>query len=1069
MLSRVHRLTAACVAALAVMSSPVRADIDLSETPLFLSAGVTPNLMLLFDNSGSMNNIIWDDGFDPSETYTDWSRSCGNNGSSSCWDATDGNVFLDDLVRGDCPSNYRQGRRSNGNRRCLRLPDPVGGEDTRYNGNYLNYLFQTYASNCPNSGSCSSRSVNLTGGTIPDETRLSTAKDVSQSLIDDNDELRWGLARFNPPSNNNSGPGGRVIANCGADIDDLQDEIDDLSANSNTPLAETYYEITRYFRGLGSNYNSGVSYTSPIQYRCQKSFVVVVTDGFPTYDNSFPNDDPADVADPARALPNWDNRSPATATSDYPLFPQYSDGFGPSGDEGDEGYRLYLDDLAKFGYDVDARPDGNDLTGVSFNDASFATQRLQTFTVGLALNNQMLRDAAIYGDGKAYTANNATQLRESLQDAINQIASVTSAAASVATNSTRLTIDTAIYQARFATGDWSGQLLALPVSLDGSVDAPLWDAAQAMPAFGSRTLLTYDPTAANNRGRRFEWNQLNANQQAALNRNRAGTADGNGQARLAWLRGDRSNEGDAGLGFRTRSAVLGDIVNSDPAFAGQQDFGFDELPGSEGSSYAAYRASAAYRSRPATIYVGANDGMMHAFRASDGVELFGYVPAPLYGRLSALTDPLYNSNHEYYVDGSMRVLDAHIGGSWKTVLVGGLGGGGRGVFALDVSDPAGFVAQDVLWEFTSAQDADMGHSYPQPTIARLNDGTWVAVVANGYNSGSGEAVLFLIDLADGSVVRKFETGASGDNGLSSPIPVDIDDDRITDLIYAGDLKGNLWKFDLKSSSRSDWKIAYGTAASPEPLFVACSGDPCTSANRQPITARPEVGRNDPSVTGHDGYIVYFGTGRYFAEGDNNNGGLTNTFYGIYDTDIAAISAGIDGRDDLLEQRVLATLTASFDGRSEDVRVTTDNTPDGAHRGWYLDLPASGERQVSTPILRGGSIIFTTLIPNTAACGFGGDSFLMEIDALTGSRRESTPFDLNRDTAFDDGDTVVIDGQRYVVSGRRSREGIIKTPAIIAAATFEVKLASGTTGGIDTTIEPPAGITPGGRLSWRQMQ
>ncbi|MFA5940631.1 MAG: PilC/PilY family type IV pilus protein [Sinimarinibacterium sp.] len=1056
----VLRLIAALFVAMGATGSAY-AQIALSDTPLFLSTSVTPNVMLLFDNSGSMDNMIWADSFDPGAAYTDWSRSCNSN--NSCWSASSGNVFLSNVPKGNCPNGYKQGRRSSGTRRCLRLPDPIGSGNTRYNGAYLNYLFETYGQNCPASGSCSSKSVDLTTGTIPLDTRLMTAKDVSTTLVSDNSELRWGLSRFNQPDGNNNAPGGRVVQNCGASIASISSGISGLNADSNTPLAETFYEITRYFRGLSSHYNSGVSYTSPIQYRCQKNFAIVVTDGFPTYDNSFPTDDPDDATDTARALPNWDNLAPSTAQSDYPLFPQYSDGFNPSGSEGNEAYTLFLDDMAKFGYDTDLRTSGNDLTGTSYNDTGFRVQRLQTFTVGLALNNQMLRDAADYGGGKAYTANTSAQLREALQRTIKEIAAVTSAAASIATNSTRLTADTAIYQARFRTGDWSGQLLSLPIKADGQVGDPLWDAAQQMPAAAVRLITTYDSTAPNP-GKRFEWNQLNAAQQDALGRNTAGTADGNGEARLNYLRGDRGNEG-AGLNFRVRGSVLGDIVNSDPAFVGQQNYGFDALPGSEGSSYKSFRQSAAYLSRPSMIYVGANDGMLHGFRATDGRELLAHVPSQVYARLSALTDLAYNDNHQYLVDGSTKTLDAHVGGSWKTILVGALGGGGRGVFALDVTDPATFGTGSLMWEFTSAQDVDMGYSYAQPTIARLEDGHWVAVVANGYNSSNGHAVLFVLDLEDGSVLKKFDTGVGGNNGLSSPIPVDIDGDRITDLIYAGDLQGNMWKFDVRGNSSADWKIGFGTAASPQPLFTACSDDPCTSSNRQPITARPEVGLNKADVSGYDGFVVNFGTGRYFAVGDNTATSQTNTFYGIFDLDNGAGTSGIDGRNDLLRQEVIAVRTLSFpNGITEDVRVTSANSLNG-ERGWYLDLPLTGERQVSTPILRNGSIIFTTLIPNTAACAFGGDSFLMEVNALTGSRLDETPFDLNRDRAFNEDDYA--DG--LPVSGRRSSAGIIKTPAIISAAGFEIKLASGTTGGIDTTYEQPPGPDVGGRLSWRQMQ
>jgi type IV pilus assembly protein PilY1 len=1080
---------AALALALTGFASIAYGEIPLAQTPLFLSTSVTPNVMLLFDNSGSMDNIMWPAGYNPATTYPDWSRD---------WDPGDGNVFLDDLSGSGCSGGRKRGRKpptsNQGTTKCLLLPDPVGNGNTRYNGNYLNYLFETYANN-----------TNLTAAnTIPQQTRMTVARNVATDLISENADLRWGLASFYPPNpgspartasgctgNNPTheacGPGGRIDAFCGATTANLVERINAYTSNSNTPLAETYYEITRYFRGLSSYYTNNLSFPSPVQYRCQKNFVIVLTDGFPTHDTDIASNDPDAVADPIRSLPNWDNVSPTTSAGTYPIFPQYSDGFQPSGDRSSEGYSLYLDDLAKFGYDIDLRKGGVDDTGVSYDDPEFAVQRLQTYTVGLALNNQMLQDAAEYGRGRSFTANTSEQLLTALTAAVNDIEGQTSAAASVATNSTKLTADTAVYQARFSTGDWSGQLRALPITLTGEIGDPLWDAADGIPAPAQRSIFTYNAEAASNRGRPFQWTAnantgINNTQKAALNRNAAGVVDNHGQLRLNYLRGVQANEaaGSTPL-FRTRTSLLGDIVNSDPAFVGRQDYGFERIGGAEGSSYQAYRASNAYVSRPPMIYVGANDGMVHAIRADTGPlggrEVFAYVPNLIFDKLSALTATDYNQNHRYYVDGPLRVLDAYFGNQWHTILVGGLGGGGRGVYALNVTNPESFEGpgrSDVLWEFGAGQDADMGFSYPQPTIARLANGQWAAIVANGYNSGNGRAVLFVINLSTGNLIRKFDTLVGNDNGLSSPVPVDLDGDRITDVVYAGDLKGNLWKFDLRSQNPAEWSIAYSDSGVPRPLFTACTAALCTAANRQPITARPEVGLKTDNI--EDGVVVYVGTGRYFAASDNTTGGNANSFYGIFDADDLPVGSSPPDitRADLLEQRVLGAVTRDFDGQVEEVRITTDNELDEQDQGWYIDLPLPGERQVSQPILRNGSIIFTTLIPNTAACSFGGTSFLMEIDALSGSRLDTTPFDLNRDGSFDEEDYATItleDGTTLTapVSGRRSTQGIIKTPAIIAAPGFEIKVASGTAGGIDTTIEAPQGATTGRRLSWRQTQ
>jgi type IV pilus assembly protein PilY1 len=1097
---RISGKLAALVAGILIgASQPAAAAISIAQVPLFIAAGVTPNVMILFDNSGSMDNVMWNPAFDPTATVPSWApmidHDC-NTGTAlrQAWTQADGNLGLSTLISANyrgtcagstntaptCPSNHVRGR--NGLvTKCLRLPDPVGG-NTRYNGKYLDWLFQNYGT--PTTVLLPT-TTDLRGGVIiPNRTRIDVARTVATNVVTANANLRIGLTRFNPPAAD-AGPGGRVIADCGVTTATLTTAISGLTASTNTPLAEAYYEVTRYFRGLPSQWNAGVTYTSPIQYRCQKNFVVVITDGFPTWDSVFPNNDPADTADAGRALPNWDGLAPTTTAAMFPDFPQYSDGT-LTGSAATEGFSLYLDDLAKFGYDIDLRTTGNDLTGVSYNETGkFQQQNLVTYTIGLTVNNQMMADAAQYGNGVYYQANDEDQLTKALQAAFADIEARTSSASAVATNSTRFSSETFIFQARFATSNWAGELLAFPILSDGSIGTRAWNAADEIPDAADRAIYTYDPTAgAGSRGREFEWDELNSDQQDELDQDASGDDDDLGEERLAYLRGDRSDEAPSGAGFRTRSTatVLGDIVNSDPAFVAAQDFGFDKLPGSEGGSYKAFRS--AKTSREAMVYVAANDGMLHAFRADDGVERFAYIPDAVIPQLRFLTDTSFNTSHRLLNDGGPRALDAYLGGSWKTILLGSLGGGGRGIYALDVTDPDDFDTGSIMWEFTSAQDSDLGVAIPQPTIARLNNGDWAAIVANGYNSGSGEAKLFILNLATGAIIREIGTGVSGDNGLSSPIPVDVDGDRIADYVYAGDLKGNLWKFDLTATSAGSWGVAFNVSGAPAPLWTACSSDPCTTSNRQPITARPEVGINPPA-----GFMVYFGTGRYFAVGDNSAAsGGDNTFYAIRDrndkqTATPTRPSGL--RSKLVEQELIAEIegaefvndlgtapTADDVTFVSDIRVTSRKAILDDDDGWFFDLPSTGERQVSTPILRNGRIIFTTLIPSGDACSAGGTSWLMEMDALSGGRLSFSPFDLNEDGVFDQADfvTVILGGEevRVPTSGIRSTEGIIKTPAIITLSRDrETKKASGSSGGI-FGVDENAGDQRG-RMSWREVE
>lgn len=1011
------------------------ADLSVSQVPLFVSASVEPNVMLLIDTSGSMDNIIWAEEYDPETVYEDW---------SSGWSPTDGNVFLYNL--NETSDGYR-GRR-NGVTKRLKLPDPVGSERTRYSGNYLNYLFETY-----------DHGTDLRNGQIPSDYRMNVARTVASDLVANTGGMRFGVARFYGPFSQAYGHGATIDRACGSSTAELQSTIEGYASTTNTPLAEALYEVTRYFRGMSSYYHGNTQYTSPIQYRCQKNFTIVITDGLPTYDTSFPSNDPADPDD---RLPDWDGLSPDTDETDYPNFPPFSDGFQPDGGQADEGYSLYLDDIAKFASDTDLRTGGNDAFGKSFDAEDFPKQNLNTYAIGFSIDNQMLEDAASAGDGQYFTANNASELQDKMRDAIADIQGRISSSSSVATNSTRLDTDTLVFQGRFNSEDWSGDLMALAIEANGAVGDEVWRASQNVPAVAARKIMTWDPAAVDAQGtpapagKDFLWDALNTSQKAHLNKDEQGTADALGSARLAYLRGDRQGEQSNGGGFRNRAHPLGDIVNSDPFFVANPDYGYARLPGDAGTNYADFRN--AVSGRAPMVYVGANDGMLHGFDADSGEELLAYVPNAVFPRLGTLTAPSYT--HRYYVDGSVIVGDAYLDEEWKTVLLGSTGAGGRAVFALDVTDPSSFTAADVIWEFTHSE---LGTVIGQPAVVRLPTGDWVGIFGNGYNSTSQRAQLFIVKLDDPSDVTVIDTGvgdAATPNGLGPVLVVDTTGDRNADTAYAGDLHGNMWKFDLGSSNVSDpdWDVAFTQDPDKVPLFRALDG----AGVAQPITSRPEAGLHPEG-----GLMVYFGTGKYFEIGDGAvpNDPQVQSFYAIRDQ-----NAPVSGRDQLQAQTIVAQLTE----HGEDLRVVSDETSESA-KGWYLDLvydnDAEGERVVSPPILRFGRVIFTTLIPDEDPCAYGGSGWLMEMDALSGSRLNYAVFDLNGDGKFDDADfvTITVDGEeiRVPASGKKSDTGIIKNPGIISAGETEYKYASSSNGEIEVTTE--AGDPNGGRHSWRQLR
>jgi type IV pilus assembly protein PilY1 len=419
------------------------------------------------------------------------------------------------------------------------------------------------------------------------------------------------------------------------------------------------------------------------------------------------------------------------------------------------------------------------------------------------------------------------------------------------------------------------------------------------------------------------------------------------------------------------------------------------------------------------------------------------------------------------VDGSPYAGDAYFGGYWRTVLLGTTGAGGRAVFALDVTHPDSFNASEVLWEFT---DPDLGYTIGQPVIGRMKNGKWAAIFGNGYNSASQRAFLYVVDLETGALLRKIDTGAGSagsPNGLATPALL-ADNNRIIDYAYAGDLLGNLWKFDLTDPTPGNWKVAYddgATPPNPAPLFQAhyhVAGTPPVDVI-QPITAPLEI-----ALHPNGGYLIIFGTGKYFEVGDNGSTAV-QSLYGVWDN--GARIAQTD-RSTLVQQTIVAEPSAG----GSTWRVVSNNPINwSGNLGWYVDLisPVSGiqgERAVSMPILRGGRAIFTTLVPSSDPCASGGTSWIMEVDMVTGGRLDYSVFNVDKDTdtQFSNADMVTVTGIGPVpVSGIQSDVGIIKTPGIVSAGKVEYKYAGGSSGGIMVT--PEKGDAGGGRQSWRQLR
>ena len=686
--------------------------------------------------------------------------------------------------------------------------------------------------------------------------------------------------------------------------------------------------------------------------------------------------------------------------------------------------------------------------------------------------------AAIDSRGQFFSADTPQDVAAAFNSIVSRIQGRVGSSSAIAVNSTRLDSNTFIYQAQFNSANWTGEVLAFKINANGNVGVQQWQASTQIPAFGSRTIYTWDETANSGAGGgiNFQWSSLNTAEQNLLNLNISAVNDGNGSLRTSYFQGDQSHEQSSAGIFRTRSpTVLGDIVDSNPQYVGTEDFGFNTAGIPEGSSYGAFLATKS--SRTPMLYVGANDGMMHGFNATTGAEVFDYVPRGVYPNLSALTDPLYV--HQFYVDGSPVSVDAYVGGAWKSLLVGTTGAGAKEVYLLDVTNPTSTSTANVLWDYDGVDglttaDADMGYTINEPTIVRMHDGNWYALFGNGYNSTNQKAVIYLYNI-NTKTLYKFSTGvgsAGTPNGMSSPNPVDFDADRVTDAIYAGDLLGNIWKLDVSSSNPSNWKFfTYGNGATPTPLFTAKD----SSGNVQPITDRPQVGLN-----ANEQVMVFFGTGTYFLTGDNTVGSTppVMSFYGLID-DKGNTSTDTVSRSNLEQQLILAQTSQN----GTNFRITTANPVSSSQQGWYLDLltpplpgTAQGERVVSDAVLDNGRVVFTTLIPQGNACQFGGISWLMELDETTGAQLTESPFDTNGDGQVNNNDFITVTytdehgntvTKSVPVSGQQSNVGIIKTPGIISAGQLQYKYYSGSTGAIGMTTE--SGNTNSQRLSWQQLQ
>jgi type IV pilus assembly protein PilY1 len=861
-----------------------------------------------------------------------------------------------------------------------------------------------------------------------------------------------------------------------------------------TPLKSSFHEAGKYLSCASNGYFGDCpALAEGNGGECQQNFAVVMTDGY--YNGSNP---------PVLGNTDGDNDSKWDSGSDGP----YGDSVADT-----------LADIAMEYYETDIRPADNNVSpppgGVDENTA----QHVVTYSVAFGVNGTLkamppnredpfawpipntdpkkiddLRHAAWNGRGEFLSAQDPNQLISGLRAALQSIQGRVGSAASVAFNTGSLSTNSQVYLSLFNSERWDGNLLAYDLNpITGAVDStPAWGAAGRLKArdlsVSPRTLLTYNGID----GVAFQWADLTGDQKNDLRTNPDGTLDNEaaGMARHDYLRGARGCETSSSgtcsysdgvnafveKSLRERGGLLGDIIHSGPVFVGAPETNWPDVapfPGTVGNTYTEFRNAQA--NRPGVVYVGANDGMLHAFKQSNGAEILGYIPNALYSTgaldgLHYLTDPAYT--HRYQVDLTPTISDAYIktapvgSASWRTILVGGLRGGGRGVYALDVTDPNSFSesgstpAKVVLWEFTNVDDPDLGYTFSKPSIVPLDGGSgtieWVAIFGNGYNAdGDGLAKLFILRLeggldgvwTEGTDYVKISTGAA--DGLSTPAVVDTDGDGLADRAYAGDLNGNMWAFDLSGSNPTKWGVAHKSGKDPVPMF--------TAAANQPITTTPVIVRNSSfpaSPSNEPNLIVLFGTGQYLTAADTNTTD-TQTMYGILDSGGGAIDRG-----DLVQQ-VIGT-AATTEGIVS--RTLTDNAVDYSRDdGWYIDLPDTGERIVVDPVIRADLVFFNTMMPDTDPCNQGGSGWQMVARWLTGGRPSEVSFDLNRDGLLTDLDEV---GGTAAAGDKVT--GFATSPVNLSNKRYTSTTDTLDGGSIEVTDIIETGGAKTGRLSWEEL-
>ncbi|WP_291603536.1 PilC/PilY family type IV pilus protein [Comamonas sp.] len=761
-----------------------------------------------------------------------------------------------------------------------------------------------------------------------------------------------------------------------------------------------------------------------------------------------------------------------------------------------------LADVAQYYYATDLRPDSDNVVkpaGSGAEDDKATWQHMSTYVIGMGVSGTLKYDknykngagdfadlrtgkktwpiwptegtsnyeqrqsiddfwhTAVNGRGLYFSANDPKAIEAGLSEVFTDIRAVMGSGAGVAVSSALVDADSNYaYGATYKTGRWSGDLLAYRIDPQSGQRTQIdgWSARARLDARDQandpRTIYFMDGKTR----KPFTWSGLDSLQSHFSGTNassrlaqydqmsQAQQQEALGQNLVNFIRGDQSKEGftkdhNSKL-YRTRESRLGDIIGSQPLYVGEP------LRKYRDAGHSAFRL--AQRGRTPMVYVGGNDGMLHAFYAevdptasgTEGRKLvqtaareaWAFVPTTVMPELPRLASTSYEGGHRYFVDGSAVMADIQAGGTWKTILVGGFNKGGKGYYALDITHP-----QDPkpLWEVNSTTISTMGHSFGRPLVSKLPDGRWAVFLTSGYNNIDNKGYLYVLDANDGSIIHTIGTAGSGlreiNNYVRNPTI-----DNTTQLLYGGDLEGNIWRFEFKKD---------GSAIGAKKVVQLVD----ESSNPQPITTRIEL---VPTSAATERPRILVGTGRLYGSSDLADKS-TQSVYGFDDNMDSTSGESLRSR---LNQMLLEPSTGAGGQRTRTIKCLGNSTDckDDA-KGWYVDLPDSGERVNFDMRLANSTLVIASNVPSPDVCLAGGYGWINYLDFNTGQAVTQGPDGKGDVSTMVDGSTI--SGHATTITGD-------------GKATDHISTTGNRDKPLDIDIPYGAPKPLGRRISWREL-